>query len=265
MKDGIYGAMLGDIVGSKYEFENIKTKDFKFFDWSDESVPTDDSIMTYAVAKAIQGKSTLEISNTNFIDSLQFYGRKFPNAGFGGMFYKWLFTDDPKPYGSYGNGSAMRVSPIAYVSDDVNDIINLSELSASVSHNDIIGIRGAQCVAICIFAVRKGATKEDVRKIASTFYKQLNNKNFTLDKIRPKYKFYVSCEHSVPQAILSFLESDSLEDCIRNAISIGGDSDTIAAIAGSIAGEFYGISDTEKEFVDTKMETYYGISDISEL
>ena len=232
------GALVGDIVGSVYEWRNIKTTDFPLF--SEESWVTDDSVMTIAVAHtlldAFDGQS---ISQAKLVQNMQAYGRLYPDAGYGGRFYCWLKSRYPKPYGSYGNGSAMRVSPVAWAAKSLEDAERLAAATAEVTHDHPEGIKGAQAVAACIFMARQGAANDEIRRyIEDTYAYDLG---FKLDDIRPSYEFDVSCQGSVPQAIVAFLESADFEDAIRRAVSIGGDSDTIAAITGSIAQARYGI------------------------
>lgn len=237
------GTIIGDVVGSIYEprHHHIKTKDFLLF--SSNSHVTDDTVMSCAVAEALYSyKQTKKINlfKVELVNSMRKFGNAYPHAGYGRAFKKWLQENHPKPYGSYGNGSAMRVSPVAYVADCLQEAEELAKASAEVTHNHPEGIKGAQAVVSCIFLARKGKNKQKIKSyIESNYYKL----DFSLDEIRPHYKFDVSCQGSVPQAIVAFLESSNFEDAIRNAISIGGDSDTIAAIAGGIAEAYYGIPD----------------------
>jgi len=232
------GAIIGDIAGSRYERENHKSKDFELF--PQDCHFTDDSVMTLAVFDALLENKMAGIDDLSkiTIKKLQQYGRKYPNAGYGSMFRQWLKSEDPKPYGSWGNGSAMRISPVIYFAKDKVHLYELVDTITSVTHNHPNGIKGARAIAWAAYLARLGATKEQIRReIESEFYKL----DFTIDELRPTYKFDVSCEGSVPQAIVAFLESTSYEDAIRNAISLGGDSDTIAAMAGAIAEQFWGI------------------------
>ena len=231
------GAIIGDIAGSRYERENRKSKDFPFFSLWDSM--TDDSIMTLAVAKALLScrKDRTDLSQ-QAISAMQDLGRKFPDCGFGGHFYQWIFSSNPLPYGSWGNGAAMRVSPCGWAGNSIAEVKTLSKAVTAVSHDHPEGIKGAEAAALCVYLARTGSSKEHIRKYIQENYYSLD---FTLDEIRDNYGFDVSCQGSVPQAIEAFLESSSFEDCIRNAISIGGDSDTIAAIAGSMGEAFYGI------------------------
>lgn len=239
------GAIIGDIVGSIYEIDNIKTKEFELF--SKKGYFTDDSVMTCAISKACCEYSkdkNIEHFKDKCIKYMQKLGRAHINAGYGGAFIRWLISPNPKPYNSWGNGSAMRVSPIGWTAESLEEAETLAEVSASVSHNHIFGINGAKAIAGSILLIRKGCSKEEIKEyITSNYY----NLDFTIDKIRKEYEFDVSCQGSVPQAIVAFLEGKNFEDSIRNAISIGGDSDTIAAITGSLAEAYYGIPEKIKK------------------
>ncbi len=231
------GAIIGDMVGSIYEFHNHRSKDFPFF--SDQCWPTDDSIMTIAVAKALlatDGKA--EGLSKQAVKWMRKIGRQYPDCGYGGRFYGWMFSDRPQPYGSYGNGAAMRVSACGWAAGSLGEARELAYAVTSVTHDHPAGIDGAEAVACAIYLARTGSSKEEIRQFIEDNYYDLD---FTLDEIRPRYRFNESCQGTVPQAIEAFLESESFEDAIRNAISIGGDSDTLAAIAGGIAEAFYGI------------------------
>ena len=223
----MYGAIIGDIVGSRFEMINHKRKDFQLF--SNRCCFTDDTAMTIAVADAL-------LTDMDFTAAMQKWGRKYPRAGYGGKFIQWIFSDAPKPYGSWGNGSAMRVSPCALMAKSLEEALELAEKSALVSHDHPEGIKGAKAIAAAVYMAKKGSSKAEIREyIEENFY----SLDFTLDQIRPRYRFDASCQGSVPQAIRAFLESEDFEDAIRNAVSLGGDSDTIAAMAGSIAWSFY--------------------------
>lgn len=240
----MYGAFIGDIVGSKYEFNNIKTKTFPLF--SAGCNYTDDSIMTTAVAKAILLSYDEQLKNKGngkgfqeyLVEVMQNFGRKYPNptGAYGGNFAKWLRQNNPKPYGSYGNGSAMRVSPCGLIAVTLEEALELARASACVTHNHPEGIKGAEAVSAAIFLAKCGNTKEEIKQYINDHYYNLN---FTLDSIRDNYNFDGSCQGSVPQAIVAFLESENFEDAIRNVISIGGDCDTTGAITGSIAWIYY--------------------------
>ena len=248
------GAMIGDIVGSVYEWHNIKTKDFPLF--SRKCFFTDDTVLTAATAQAI-------LSGMDYTVAYQDFSRRYPRRGYGGNFGRWIWAEDPQPYNSWGNGSAMRVSPVAYAYNDIETVLFEAKHSAEVTHNHPEGIKGAQSTALAIFMSRQGASKEDIREeIITRFDYDLDR---TLDEIRPGYTFDVSCQGSVPEAIIAFLESTGFEDAIRNAISLGGDSDTIACITGGMAEAFYGgvpqtikdkgLSYLPKEYIDI-LETW---------
>ena len=231
------GALFGDIAGSRFERHNIKTKDFRLF--TDACHPTDDSIMTLAIASALLrcGGDYTDVASAA-IHAMQELGRRYPNAGYGGSFTRWLSARDPLPYHSWGNGSAMRVSPCAHAAESLSQARELAVAVTAVTHNHPEGIRGAEAVTDAVYLALHGCSKSAIRDHISALYYPMD---FTLDEIRPDYRFDVSCQGSVPQALEAFFEADSFEDTIRNAISIGGDSDTIAAIAGSVAEAFYGI------------------------
>lgn len=232
------GSIIGDIVGSIYEFHNIKTKDFPLF--SERCGFTDDSILTIATAKWI-------LDGAGISDSGGYYFRyafnyPHPKGGYGGKFVKWVQRaedGDFSPYNSCGNGSAMRVGPVGWAYDTEEDVLDAAKYSAGCTHNHPEGIKGAQATAICILMARQGFTKAEIhRAIAEDFRYNLA---FTCDKIRDSYKWGATCQDTVPQAIVAFFDGKDFEDCIRNAISIGGDSDTLACITGSIAEAYYGI------------------------
>ncbi len=259
------GAIVGDIVGSVYEWNNIKSNDFPLF--RDDCFFTDDTVMTCAVAEAVMNGGEKD----DFIDAMKKYGRMYPDAGYGGRFGTWVMSDDRRPYNSYGNGSAMRVSPCAWVMDCgfcartglwPTNGRECAKLSAEVTHNHPEGIKGAMATVDAIFMCRyyfggyyrdyeqpindnpaecKKRIKEHIEKVYGY------DLSMTLDDIRPGYQFDVTCQGTVPQAIIAFLESTDFEDAIRNAISLGGDSDTLAAITGSIAEAAYGIPDWIKD------------------
>ena len=229
------GAIVGDIVGSRFEFDNIKTKDFYFV--TKDCSCTDDTVMTVAVARALIRMHRDEyFFKAALVEEMKFLGNKYEHAGYGGRFCSWLRSDDTEPYNSYGNGSAMRVSPCGFYANSLSEALELAKESAEVTHNHPEGIKGAQAVAAAIFLARSKKSKAEIKVyIEESFYPLAK----TLDEIRPTYEFNETCKGSVPEAITAFLESVSFEDAIRNAVSIGGDSDTIAAIAGSIAFAFY--------------------------
>ena len=227
------GAIAGDIIGSVYEHWQIKTKVFPLID--DRCCFTDDTVLTVAIADAI-------VSGRPYKQSLKEIGSRYPQAGYGGSFIRWLHSDDPRPYNSWGNGSAMRVSPVGFAFQSEEEVLRHAKMTAEVSHNHPEGIKGAQSAALAVFLARTGIGKEEIRaRIAEEFGYDLNR---TVDNIRPNYSFDVSCQGTVPEAIIAFLDSESYEDAIRNAISLGGDSDTLACITGGIADAFYGVPDS---------------------
>lgn len=237
----ILGAAIGDIVGSVYEFNNIKTKSFPLF--SPQCQFTDDTVLTAAVASALiesDAHNNPDLFHDVLIHTIHAFCKKYPHAGYGGMFLKWLVLKDTKPYNSFGNGSAMRVSPVGWYAKSLEEAENLAKISAMVTHNHPEGIKGAQSVAGAVFLAKNGAFMPEIKEYCEKYY----NLDFTLDEIRPDYEFDETCQKTVPQAIVAFLESTSFEDAIRNAISIGGDSDTIAAITGSIAEAYYGVDES---------------------
>ncbi len=248
----MYGAIIGDVVGSVYEVRPIKTKAFSFF--SEHGRFTDDTVLTCAVASALllwerdTGREGLE---RVLVEEMQRLGRQYPNAGYGGNFKKWLEAQEPKPYGSFGNGSAMRVSPTAWVARNLEEALALAEVTASVSHDHQEGIKGAQATAGAIYLARTGASKAKIKDFLEDHFYALS---FTLDSVRPTYAFDVTCQGSVPEAIVAFLESEDFEDTIRNAVSLGGDSDTQAAIAGSIAQGYYDVPEHLKKQVQSYLD-----------
>lgn len=237
------GAIIGDIVGSRFEFHNHTSKQFDFF--HECCYFTDDSVMTLAIAEALLlHKRTGADLATLTVKCMQELGRAYPNCGYGGRFEGWLHSDDPKPYQSYGNGAAMRVSPVAYMSDDEETVKRLSFAVTAVTHDHEEGIKGAEATSMAILMARKGKSKAEIREYIEKNYYSLTE---TVKEIREHYYFNETCQGTVPQAIICFLESTSFEDAIRNAVSIGGDSDTLAAITGSIAEAFYGLTEKTVE------------------
>jgi ADP-ribosylglycohydrolase len=233
------GALFGDLAGSAYEFRN--THDYHFRMITRYSAPTDDSYMTLAAAKALMetyGESD-EVIRKKLVEQMQMMGRKYPHAGYGGMFAKWLKSENPHPYGSFGNGSAMRVSPAGWLYTTMDETMHAAVLTAEVTHNHSEGIKGAKAIAACIYLARMKAEKKDILNYVSNVFGY--NMNFTLDSIRKNYAFDETCPGSVPQAIRAFYEGKDYEDVIRLAVSLGGDSDTIACMAGGIAEAYYGM------------------------
>jgi type I restriction enzyme M protein len=231
------GAIIGDIVGSRFEFNNHRSKDFELF--TKGCFVTDDSIMTLAVARAILAcGGDWERLGECAVKYMQTIGRKYPDCGFGGMFRKWVFDDDPRPYNSFGNGAAMRVSPCGFIAQTEDEAKLFARKVTEITHNHPEGLKGAEAAAVAVFLARNGTAKNEIKERIEKDYYILN---FNLDGIRKSYQFDSSCQGTVPQAIKAFLESVSFEDAIRNAVSIGGDSDTLAAITGGIAEAYYGI------------------------
>lgn len=231
------GAIIGDIVGSRFEWDNIKTKEFEFLTY--RCSVTDDSIMSLAVAKAVLacGGYYDKLGDLS-VKCMQEIGRLYPNYGYGEMFKTWMYSGNPQPYNSYGNGAAMRVSACGFAANNLSEAILLSKKVTEVTHNHPEGIKGAEATVAAIFMAREGKNILEIRDYINKHYYPMN---FTLDSIRDTYSFHATCQDTVPQAIMAFLESTGFEDAIRNAISIGGDSDTLAAITGSIAEAYYGI------------------------
>ncbi|MGX8715897.1 MAG: ADP-ribosylglycohydrolase family protein [Lachnospiraceae bacterium] len=259
----MYGAILGDIIGSPYEFDRgDKTKTFPLF--SRDSYFTDDSVMTIAVAEALLQAKKLEKEAAEkaeageeavrevtddevrflLVNSMKKWGRRYPGAGYGGRFYNWLFTSRTAPYGSFGNGSAMRASAAGWLYDTLEETLHMAALTADVTHNHPEGIKGAQAAAGIIFLARTGASKEEIRRFAEEEIGY--DLSRTCDQIRPTYHHVESCQKTVPEAITAFLEGQDFEDVIRTAVSLGGDCDTLTCIAGSMAEAYYGVPDELK-------------------
>ena len=241
----MYGAILGDMIGAPYEFDRGgKTKDFPLFSQGTEF--TDDSVMTIAVAEALMdalGQPDDEIRK-RLVSSMQRWGRRYPDAGYGFMFYHWLRSGDPRPYGSFGNGSAMRVSAAGWLHDTLEETRHIARLTAEVTHNHPEGIKGAEAAASAIYMARTGAGKDAIREYVSReFGYDLTR---TCDQIRPAYYHVESCQKTVPEAVTAFLEGTSFVDVIRTAVSLGGDCDTLTCIAGGMAEAFYGVPDELK-------------------
>jgi ADP-ribosylglycohydrolase len=236
----VIGAIAGDIIGSVYEPCPIKSKDFPLFHAHCRF--TDDTVLTVAIADAI-------LAGRPYIDSVREIGRRYPDAGYGGALFQWLYSDDLRPYNSWGNGAAMRVSPVGFAFTSEDEVLQQAKLTAEISHNHPEGIKGAQAAALAVFLAKTGYGKEQIRtRIKQQFGYNLDR---GVNDIRPLYSFDVSCQGTVPEAIIAFLESESYEDAVRNAISLGGDSDTLACITGGIAEAFYG---TVPEEIRTKVQ-----------
>ena len=242
----MYGAILGDIIGSPYEFDRgKKTKNFRLFDRGCGF--TDDSVMTVAVAEALMRANSMGISDDEqktkdlIIDMMHKWGHKYPDAGYGGRFYHWLADSEREPYNSWGNGSAMRVSSAGWLYDDLDTTRRIAAWTAEVTHNHPEGVKGAESVASAIFMARNGSSKKEIKEfIVREFGYDLSR---TCDEIRPGYRHVESCQETVPEAVTAFLEGNDFEDVIRTAVSLGGDCDTLTCIAGSIAEAFYGVPD----------------------
>jgi ADP-ribosylglycohydrolase len=223
------GAIAGDVIGSVHESTRTKTKAFPLF--TPHSRFTDDTVLTVAVADCL-------LHGRDYVDAFHDYFDAYPNAGYGGTFFAWALSRRREPYHSWGNGAAMRVSAVAYAASTVEELLEMAKRTAEVTHNHEQGIRGAQATAAAVFLARTGSSKEQIKQnIEERFGYFLDE---TIDELRPTYPFDVSCQGSVPQSIIAFLESDGYEDAVRNAISLGGDADTMACIAGAIAEAFYG-------------------------
>ena len=251
------GAIIGDIAGSRFQWDNLKSKEFRLLYKEFGCEPTDDSIMTLAIAKAIlECKEDYTELGQKAVSSMQKLGRLYPDAGYGEHFYWWLFEENPQPYNSFGNGAAMRVSPCGFAGKTLEEAIYLSREATKVTHNHPEGMKAAEAVTTAIFMARKG---KSIKEIGECIEKKYYKIDFTLDQIRPSYTFDVTCQGSVPQALEAFFESTGFEDAIRNAISIGGDSDTIAAITGGVAEAYYGIPLDIREkafsFLDDELTT----------
>lgn len=223
------GAIAGDIIGSVYEYKQIKTKDFPLF--HPQCNFTDDTVLTVAIAEAI-------LTGRPYLESVREIGRRYPDSGYGESFIRWLYSDNPQPYNSWGNGSAMRVSPVGFAFKSEDEVLRQSRQTAEISHNHPEGIKGAQATALAVFLARTGNGKDKIKaRIMQQFGYELN---CSVNEIRPSYSYDISCQGTVPEAIVAFLDSESYEDAVRNAVSIGGDSDTLACITGGIAEAFYG-------------------------
>ena len=252
------GAIIGDVIGSPYEFGSDKKKDFTLFVPSCR--PTDDSVLTVAVgcacveANCYNEKEFMRI----LADKFREIGLQYPNAGYGERFFRWMNLNEEEPYGGHTNGSAMRVSPIAWAVDTLEDAERLARWSAEITHSHPEGIRGAQAVAAAVFLARTGSGKNEIKEYIENHYYDLD---FSVNEIRPGYQHNMTCEGSVPQAIVCFLDSEDFEDAIRNAVSLGGDCDTQACIAGAIAEAYYGIPDALQEkvfdYIDENLQDYY--------
>ena len=244
----MYGAILGDMIGAPYEFDQgDKTKDFELFDKKQRVRYTDDSAMSLAIAKAIMnvGLDADEASmKAEFIACMQNIGNRYAQWEYGGRFARWLASENPQPYGSFGNGSAMRVSSIGWFFDTLERTREVARWSAEVTHNHPEGVKGAESVAAAIYMARHGATKEEIKQyVVSNFGYDLSR---TCDEIRPTYHHVESCQETVPEAFAAFLEGNDFEDVIRTAVSLGGDCDTLTCIAGGMAEAYFGVPEQFK-------------------
>lgn len=231
------GAIIGDIVGSRFEWDNHRSKDFEFLTY--KCFFTDDSIVSLAICEALMiCKRDFSYLSDQVVKSMQVIGRAYPSKGYGGMFRKWMYSDSPEPYNSFGNGAAMRVSACGYVATSIKEAKLLSHKVTTVTHNHPEGIKGAEAIAVAVFLARSGKNILEIRDYIDKHYYPIN---FMLDGIRETYQFNETCQETVPQALVAFFESFNFEDAIRNAVSIGGDSDTLAAITGSVAEAYYGV------------------------
>ena len=232
------GAILGDVVGSRFEFRNLLSKEFDFLHWRCRF--TDDTVMTCAVAQALLDcEEDYSDLREKTVAAMQRIGRQYPNCGYGARFIHWMFSDNPQPYNSCGNGSAMRVSPVGFAAKDVEEVKKLSAAVTCISHNHPEGMKGAEATAVAIVMARQGKTKDEIRTAMEGYY----DLSMTVDRYRREWQGHGKeiCQISVPQALVCFFEGEDYEDVIRNCISIGGDSDTIAAIAGGIAEAYFGV------------------------
>ena len=225
----LLGAVSGDVIGSVYEFASEKRYDFPLF--TERSRITDDSVLTLAIADSI-------LSGRSYLECVREYALAYPGMGYGGFFRAWMHADDPRPYRSYGNGSAMRVSAVGWAFNETDEVLTQARNSAEITHDHPEGIKGAQAAALAVFLARTGETKATIKgEIAGRFGYDLEHR---LEDIRPTYRFNETCQGTVPQAVMAFLESESFEDAVRKAVSLGGDADTLGAITGSVAEAFYG-------------------------
>lgn len=256
------GAMIGDIVGSRYEFNNHRSKDFELF--AEDCFFTDDTVMTLAIAKALQESAPdyadLEENTVRYMREI---GRHYPDCGYGGRFNWWMFSSDPKPYYSFGNGAAMRVSACVDTIHQLNEeevdlLLQKVRCVTGVTHNHPEGLKGAEATAMAAALAKAGRSIEEIRSYIDEHYYKVD---FTLDEIRDTYRFNETCQGTVPQALAAFYESTDFEDAIRNAISIGGDSDTLAAITGTVAEEYYGIpaglQERALQYLDDRLRSIY--------
>lgn len=252
------GAIIGDVVGSRFEFCSIKSKKFAFLSDFFGCRFTDDTVMTIAIGKALLDcKGDYSHLSEVAIENMRNFGKRYPNVSYGGGFWGWIHAKIPLPYNSYGNGSAMRISAVPYFANSIGDVKILSEKVTKVTHNHPEGMKGAEAIAVCIWLALHGATKNEIKSFTENHYYKLD---FDYKNLVENYRFDETCQGSVPQAIYCFLISESFEDAVRTAISIGGDADTLGAITGSIAEAFYGIPDEiEKRVFDFLPQEFINI------
>ena len=250
----MYGAIIGDVVGSIYEFDNHRSKDFTLF--TEKCFFTDDTVMTLAVANALLKydrvtNDNVEAFKKTLVNEMHELGNSYIFAGYGGRFLSWIMRRLTEPYNSFGNGSAMRVAACVWYADSLEEAMDVAEATAAVTHNHPEGIKGARVTAGAAYLARIGASKKDIREFVEQYYVL----DFTIDEIRPTYRFNETCQETVPQAMEAFLESESFEDCVRTAISVGGDSDTLAAIACTVGEAYYGVPDVMKIYAESYLDS----------
>lgn len=244
------GAVIGDIAGSRFEFHNHRSKEFRMF--HPRCSFTDDSVMTLALCDALlKSAQNPEELSTQAVKSMQAIGRPYPHSGYGGRFFYWMYDDNPQPYRSYGNGAAMRVGGCGWAGNSIEEVKALSKAVTEVTHNHPEGLKGAEATAVAVYLARTGSSKDEIRKYITENYYPLD---FTIDEIRPTYQFNETCQDTVPQALEAFLESESFEDAIRTAVSVGGDSDTLAAITGAVAEAYYGIPEDMRASAESYLD-----------
>lgn len=253
VKNSVLGSIIGDIAGSRFEFKPIKSKDFElllkgehcldknqtYYEYSTTCHFTDDTVMTIAIANALlEANGNYKNLKELTVKNMKYFGKKYPLAGYGSKFIGWLMKSTSEPYNSFGNGSAMRISAVPYFAKNIDDVKMLSKMVTEVTHNHPEGIKGAEATAVCIWLALNGYNKDDIKKYVEDNYYKLD---FSYDNLVKNYKHIENCQESVPQSIFAFLISNNYEDCLKTAISMGGDADTMACIAGGIAAAYYGV------------------------
>ena len=247
------GAIIGDMAGSIYEFDNIKSRDFEFL--SEQCEPTDDSILTCAIARAlidVKGRGTQLERVIMFRMKEYFLANPLPMGGFGAKFFQWALSDVTEPYGSWGNGAAMRISPVAYVANTEAEVKLLSRIVTGTTHNDLEGLKGGEVTALAVFKALHGVTKEDIQKMVKSYYPG----EYSVEELHRTYTFEPSCQKTVPEGMQCFFESEDYESAIRNVMYIGGDCDTLGDIVGAVAGAYYGIPKWIQEKALSMMPDY---------